>query len=58
MEKFTQEHFEKMFTEWDLRWRTNPEDFMSVVDHLLGETPYSYGKTCALYFMELAKEIL
>ena len=57
MEKFSQEHLEKMFTEWDLRWRMNPEDFMSVVDHLLKETPYSYGKACALYFMELAKEV-
>jgi hypothetical protein len=48
---------EKIFTEWDRRYRENPEDFMNIVDHLIRDTPYSYGKACASYFCELAKEI-
>ena len=48
--------FEKAFTEWDIRYRTNPEEFMNEVEHLLKETPYTYGKACALYFTELLNE--
>ena len=48
---------EKIFTEWDRRYRANPDEFMNEVEHLLGETPYSYGKACALYFLELSKEV-
>jgi hypothetical protein len=53
----SREKLEKAFTEWDRRYRENPEEFMTVVDHLLRETPYTYGKACALYFEKLAKEV-
>ena len=52
----SKDKIEKAFTEWDRRYRENPDEFMSVVDHLLKETPYTYGKGAALYFMELLKE--
>lgn len=48
---------EKIFTEWDRRYRNNPGEFQSIVDHLLKETPCSYGKACALYFEKLSKEV-
>jgi|WetSurMetagenome_2_1015567.scaffolds.fasta_scaffold1866422_2 hypothetical protein len=49
--------FEKAFTEWDLRYRNNPEEFMDTATHLLKESPYSYGKVCAEYFVQLLKDI-
>ena len=51
------EKLEKAFTEWDRRYRESPEEFMSVVDHFLRETPYTYGKGCAAYFEKLVKEV-
>jgi hypothetical protein len=51
------EKLEKAFTEWDLRYRNDPNSFMSVVDTLLHETPYTYGKACAEYFTELLEEV-
>lgn len=48
--------FELAFTEWDRRYRNNPKEFMNIVDHLLKETSYSYGKACALYFHKLLDE--
>jgi hypothetical protein len=53
----TIEQMEKAFTEWDKRWRNNPEEFMDVVTHLLRNTPYDYGKACAVYFSNLLKEL-
>lgn len=52
----TEETLAKVFTEWDLRYRNSPENFMSEVQHLLKETPYSYGKSCALYLIKLLEE--
>lgn len=49
--------YKKAFTEWDRRYRNNPREFMSTAEHLLQETPYSYGKACALYFNKLMDEI-
>jgi hypothetical protein len=51
------EKFEKAFTEWDIRYRNNPEDFMDAVTHLLRNTPYSYGKACAVYFSNLLEGV-
>lgn len=53
----SKEKLEKAFTEWDRRYRKNPDEFMTEVEHLLRETPYTYGKACALYFVELVKEV-
>lgn len=47
----------KIFTEWDRRYRENPELYMDTVTHLLKETPYSYGSACAVYFRKLALEM-
>ncbi len=55
--RITKKKIEGVFTEWDRRYRKNPERFMTEVEHLLNETPCSYGKACALYFEKLAKEI-
>jgi hypothetical protein len=48
---------EQAFTEWDRRYRNDPEKFMSEVEHLLQNTPDSYGKACAAYFMLLLEEV-
>lgn len=53
----TKEKMERAFTEWDRRYRENPEEFMSTVEHLLRNTPYSYGKACSEYFTKLLKEV-
>lgn len=49
----TPEQMAAAFEEWDRRYRANPEEFMSEVARLLGETPESYGAACAAYFAEL-----
>lgn len=49
--------FQKAFEEWDRRYRENPSDFMSTVEHLLGNTSATYGERCAVYFEELLKEL-
>lgn len=41
------------FTEWDRRYRESPELFMSEVEHLLGNTPESYGEACAAFLRGL-----
>ena len=41
------------FTRWDREYRENPEHFMSEVEHLLGNTPESYGEACAVYFRSI-----
>lgn len=55
--KYDSDKIAKTFEEWDYRWRTNPTDFQSVVDLLLRETPYSYGKSAGAYFEWLYKEL-
>lgn len=41
------------FAEWDRRYREEPETFMTEVEHLLGNTPESYGEACATYLLIL-----
>ena len=43
------------FEEWDRRYRENPREFQTAVEHLLGETPETYGEGCAPYFFELVR---
>ena len=45
------------FTEWDRRYREEPERFQSEAEHLLKETPETYGDACAPYFMKLVEEV-
>lgn len=46
----------RAFTEWDRRYRANPQGFMSDVEHLCGHKPESYGELCAVYFVQLLSE--
>lgn len=55
--KVTTTQLEKAFTEWDRRYRENPESFWNEVRHLLKETPESYGKACAAYLLKLLEEV-
>ncbi len=43
------------FTEWDRCDREDPERFQSEAEHLLKETPETYGEKCALYLIGLLK---
>ena len=45
------------FTEWDRRYREEPERFMSEARHLLKETPQTYGEACTPYFLAILQEI-
>ena len=44
------------FTEWDRRYREEPERFMSEARHLLKETPESYGEAAAPYLLMILAE--
>jgi hypothetical protein len=41
------------FTEWDRRYREEPDRFWSEAHHLLKETPETYGAACAPYLIAL-----
>lgn len=41
------------FTEWDRRYREEPERFHSEATHLLRYTPETYGEACAPYLLAL-----
>lgn len=41
------------FTEWDRRYREEPDRFQSEAAHLLKSTPESYGEACAPYLLAL-----
>ena len=54
----TAEQVAEAFTEWDRRWREEPERFESDCVRLLrGETPEEYGEACSPYFLEILEEI-
>jgi len=55
--EFTQHQVAAAFTEWDRRYRENPERFWSEVRHLLRETPQTYGDSAAPYFLALLAEL-
>lgn len=44
------------FTEWDRRFREEPERFQSEAERLLRETPASYGLACAPYLLLILDE--
>lgn len=45
------------FTEWDRRYREEPERFMSEATHLLRETPETYGDACAPYLLSILEQL-
>lgn len=44
------------FTEWDRRYREEPERFESEAVHLLKGTPETYGEECAPYLISILEE--
>lgn len=50
---FTEKELAAAFTEWDRRYREEPDRFMSEASHLLKETPETYGAVCAPYLIAL-----
>ena len=45
--------FAAAFTEWERRYREEPERFQSEAEKLLKETPKTYGEACAPYFLQI-----
>jgi hypothetical protein len=52
----TQDEIAAAFTEWDRRYREEPERFMSEARRLLTETPETYGQACAPYLIQILNE--
>jgi len=53
---FTEAELAAAFTEWDRRYREEPDRFMSEAQHLLKETPETYGAACAPYLLALLRK--
>ena len=45
------------FTEWDRRFREDPERFQSESTRLLKSDPETYGDACAPYLVEILEEM-
>ncbi|HZW25183.1 MAG TPA: hypothetical protein VFF26_06855 [Gallionella sp.] len=52
----SQDELAEAFTEWDRRYREEPERFMNETRRLLTETPETYGAACAPYLMKIIEE--
>lgn len=53
----TMKEAQKIFEEWDRRFRENPEDFVNFATALLKETPETYGDAVGPYFFELLGQL-
>ncbi len=53
----TQEELAKVFTEWERRYREEPEAFQSEAAKLLHETPETYGEAAAPYFVFILQQM-
>lgn len=53
----TEQQLAAAFTEWDRRYREEPERFMNEAQHLLKETAETYGQACAPYLIKILSEI-
>ena len=53
----TEREIAAAFTEWDRRYRVDPEAFQSEAARLLKGTPQSYGDHCAPYFLQIISEL-
>lgn len=52
----TPAQFAAAFTEWERRYRENPEQF-ATDSQRLAESPETYGDAAAPYFLEILSEI-
>lgn len=52
----TEETLAAAFTEWERRYREEPERFMSEASKLLRETPETYGEAAAPYLLMILAE--
>lgn len=55
--EITQKELAKVFTEWERRYREDPEAFQSEAAKLLHETPETYGEACAPYFVFIFQQM-
>lgn len=53
----TMDQVKAAFTEWERRYREEPERFMSEGATLLKETPGTYGDACGPYFAKILEEL-
>ncbi len=53
----TIEQMSEAFTEWDRRYREDPEAFENEAKRLLQGSPKTYGDACGPYFNKILKEI-
>lgn len=53
MHTFNEAALAAAFTEWDRRYREEPERFECEARRLLHGTPESYGEACAPYLLAL-----
>jgi hypothetical protein len=53
----TEEELAAAFTEWDRRYREEPDRFMSEAKRLLKGTPETYGDACAPYLVAILAEL-
>lgn len=53
----TQTELAAAFTEWERRYREEPDRFMSEASKLLKETPETYGEACAPYLIQILGEL-
>jgi hypothetical protein len=52
----TEGQLARAFTEWDRRFREEPERFQSEATRLLKGTPETYGQACAPYLIAIINE--
>ena len=45
------------FTEWERRYREEPERFESEASRLLHGTPETYGEAAASYFVKILEQV-
>lgn len=52
----TQTKMAAIFNEWARRYAENPDEFGSVLDEN-GYVAKNYGQACALYYMQIARDL-
>jgi hypothetical protein len=53
---FSERELAAAFTEWDRRFREDPDRFRSEAARLLKGTPETYGDACAPYLLAILEE--
>ena len=56
LHEVTENELAAAFTEWDRRYREEPNRFMSEAEHLLKSDPETYGEACAPYLLSILEE--